>query len=403
MPHYADLQEELSFIARFEDELDEMRRSGTLDDASADRAQAHYESRRAEILSTLATAKGGLSKSAVAKSSTVPIIAWIGIALFVAAAIAAEASVWSSVGSWGRLAMLAVPAILCYIGAHFLDRRPETKRIGFVLLAGANVLLIATLTYVASEWKLGREDLHGQDVGTAISAFAMLLAWFWARRLDSNIYRLVAIGALTVALIAGTGLAFVGQRNALDTRDREFWSQYEGEFVKSPTENFDPYNDTPEGKALQADREALTKRSSVTTVAVVAIAGILVLLSGARSQKNRGMRRSIPALFGGTLMVVLSLVALDPSVIPGDFDGFLPLALSLAAIWMGLRSQWGAVTLAGIVAFFPSLIRTLSELVQDTLTQAIVVAILGLVVVAVALRFEKYRHSILDTLRPKEE
>lgn len=359
MARFTDLQEELSSIDVFIDELSELHEAGVLDQDAVSRGREHYEARRKEIESMLEGVKGGLSRSAVTRSSTVPIIAWIGIALFVAAAIVAAASVWDSVGSYGRLAMLALPAAGCYVAAHLLSRRPDTKRLGFVILAGANILLISTLVYIANEWDLGREEYWGQDVGFVISSFTVGLAAFWARRLNSNIYRIVAIIALTVALLVGNGLVYVQETQELNRRDEQFWQQWEKDHPfdeKQAQEGtwVDPY-DTAEGKALMQEREDLNRRESSTGSGIIVLAGVLLVLFGGKVLRTRDQWVASPYLFGGTLMVIGALVSLNPEIIPGELDGFIPLLASLAILWYGLRSQQAPITLAAIVGFFPPL------------------------------------------------
>lgn len=402
MARYTDLQQELDAMLRTEEELRDLSSKGVVDAAAVEAVRRHYDDRRAEIDAVLSGTKSGLSKSAVAKSSTVPVIAWIGIVLSVAAVIAAAASVWDTVGPWGRLAMLAVPALGCYVASHLLHRRPETERLAFMVLAGANVLLVSTLVYVANEWELGRDDLFGQDVGFAIATFTTGLAAFWARRLDSTVYRLVTVAALTVALTVGGGLIWANERIELNRRDEAFWSQWNeehegGKEVPVEGEWQDPYA-YGEGKELADAREALARKESVVTVSLVVLAGLLVFAVGSRAIGKRGWRVANPYLFGGTLMPIGALVSLHPDVVPGELDGFIPLLVSLAVLWYGLRSQRGAVTIGAVAGFFPALTRTLGEFISDTFTRALVVGALGIVIVIVALRFERYRTRVLKTL-----
>ena len=400
MPRYADVNEELAAIESFEEEAGRLAHDGVIDKASASAIRAHYDVRRAQIHRALAEGGKGISRSAAASSQTVPIIAWIGILLVIGAAITVATNVWRDASSWQKVAILLVPALASYVISHQLDRRERTKRVGWVVLAGANALLVSALVVTAAEYEWGIDRFNGNDVGLGVTLFAVALCVLWIVRLDSDFYRLVGIVALTFALSFGVNLAWTEAETAINDRANAAYDRFNKEYEKAIEANPEAtYPDhSKEIDTIEAERSAMWKRKSVSLTAVFAVAGALFVAIGSWLEKVRNAKDARMYHLGGTALFIVAFMVLQSDIIPTAFDSLLPLILSLLAVWFGLHTERSAFVLAGLLMFLPTLILAFTGFGDNLGAIAGILAALGAIAIVIATRAERYRTALLDSI-----
>lgn len=400
MPRYSDVNEELAAIESFEEEAGRLAHDGVIDDASEAAIRAHYGVRRAQIQKALAEGGKGISRSAAASSQTVPIIAWIGILLVIGAAITVATDVWRDASSWQKVAILLVPAIVAYVISHQLDRRERTKRVGWVVLAGANALLVSALVVAASEYEWGIDRFNGNDVGLGVALFAVALCVLWIIRLDSDFYRLLGIVALTFALSFGVNLAWAERETAINERANVAYEQFNKEYEKFLEENPDALAPDQQKAidAIEAERTAMWKSKSISLTAVFAVAGALIVAFGSWLERARNAKDARMYHLGGAALFIVAFMVLQNDIIPTAFDSLLPLILSLLAVWFGLHTERSAFVLAGLLMFLPTLILAFTGFGDNLGAIAGILAALGAIAIVIATRAERYRTALLDSI-----
>lgn len=400
MPRYADVNEELQAIELFEDEAAALAAGGVIDDSSVDAIRAHYAARRAEIASAVSDGRRGITRSAAASSTTVPIIAWIGIILVIGAAITIATYVWRDATSWQKVAILLVPAIAAYVISHLLYRQERTQRVGFALLGGANALLVSSLIVAAGEYKWGYDLYNGADVGVGISLFALALAVLWIVRLDSDFYRLVAIIALAVALTAGNSLLWSGPEAEVNAQVNAAWDEINqgapGVPEKDP--NFDYAAHEKRIAEIEQPRVDLWKHKSMSHAGLFAGAGIAIVAFGAWLERRRNADDAKVYHYGGTGLFIIAFMLLNNDIIPSAYDSLIPLILSLVAVWFGLHTERGPFVLAGLTMFLPTLILALTGFGDNLGAIAAILGALGAIAIVIATRAERYRTALLDSI-----
>ncbi len=373
---FKDPQEELAFINEMETELSRLVLEGLLREEDITAAREHYATRRAELEVALTSPSGRiLPTKAITHRGTITWIAWVGVALVFVAALVFIGQSWELIGPAGRMGLLLFFTAAFYAGSWYLYTRTGLRRTAIALLTLSTGMVMVDIAYFANWQNLGYMEGNGADVAVVIFLVGTALFAFWAWRLDLPLLSYIAIACALSAANSAIEWGFSGWNETLgasSTYDEKAWDTY----------------------WLVRGAWAL---------GVNAVLGAVLGVVGWIWGHLKGWRHATPLLFSGTLIFLMALVTIHEDLIPTDADGFLALFAALLLLWVGLASQRLAVSVASTIGIAAAVFRIEFEFFDEFLFRTLTLFVLGILIIAAAIVFERRRREVLDRLGSWDE
>ncbi len=366
---FRDPQEELEFIGQVEDELAHLNAEGVIGTECVRNATAHYEARRAELSSALAGGGRIFSAEAIAKRGTVSWVAWIGVAIVLAAALVFTEQAWGVLLRPGRLAVLMGFTVALSAGAWLLYGKLAMRKTGLAVLSAGEGMLLISIAYAFDMYGFFGHAGIGPADTTVILAFGAALFAATAWKLDEPWMFYVAAGLAVGATQAGIEWGLYTFRKPLDAYlfDQKQWDH-------------------------------ITYVTGWYTLVCNTLASLLLIGAGWLYAVRRDWHHANPLVFSGVLWLIGTFAFIESSLLPGDYDGFIALALSIGLLWLGLARQKKALAIAATVGFTAALVRVEGEFFDDFASRSATLAVLGLALIVAAVLFERRRKEILGRL-----